>query len=89
MHIAVALLRISEGLDCSIGDVEEQKKSVQTIPGNQSFSQLSQGLQYLIQYLILKIFFINIEFFFTFSLINFLIIFFNHIFLINIYFYSQ
>lgn len=45
MHIAVALLRISEGLDCSIGDrIEEQKKSIQTIPGNQSFSQLSQGL---------------------------------------------
>ncbi|KAG6797449.1 bumetanide-sensitive sodium-(potassium)-chloride cotransporter [Apis mellifera caucasica] len=43
MHIAVALLRISEGLDCSIGDIEEQKKSVQTIPGNQSFSQLSQA----------------------------------------------
>lgn len=43
MHIAVALLRISEGLDC-IGDIEEQKKSIQTIPGNQSFSQLSQGL---------------------------------------------
>lgn len=44
MHIAVALLRISEGLDCSIGDAEEQKKNIQTIPGNQSFSQLSQGL---------------------------------------------
>lgn len=28
MHIAVALLRISEGLDCSmiVGDVDEQKK---------------------------------------------------------------
>lgn len=47
MHIAVALLRISEGLDCSmiVGDVDEQKKNAQTIPGNQSFSQLSQGLQ--------------------------------------------
>lgn len=45
MHIAVALLRISEGLDCStvVGDAEEQKKNVQTIPGNQSFSQLSQA----------------------------------------------
>ncbi|KOC64235.1 Bumetanide-sensitive sodium-(potassium)-chloride cotransporter [Habropoda laboriosa] len=45
MHIAVALLRISEGLDCStvIGDAEEQKKNAQTIPGNQSFSQLSQA----------------------------------------------
>ena len=47
MHIAVALLRISEGLDCStvVGDAEEQKKNTQTIPGNQSFSQLSQGLK--------------------------------------------
>lgn len=47
MHIAVALLRISEGLDCStvVGDAEEQKKNAQTIPGNQSFSQLSQGLK--------------------------------------------
>lgn len=46
MHIAVALLRISEGLDCStvVGDAEEEKKNAQTIPGNQSFSQLSQGL---------------------------------------------
>ncbi|CAD1473390.1 unnamed protein product, partial [Heterotrigona itama] len=45
MHIAVALLRISEGLDCStvVGDAEEQKKNAQTIPGNQSFSQLSQA----------------------------------------------
>ncbi|OAD57765.1 Bumetanide-sensitive sodium-(potassium)-chloride cotransporter [Eufriesea mexicana] len=45
MHIAVALLRISEGLDCSmiVGDIEEQKKNAQTIPGNQSFSQLSQA----------------------------------------------
>ncbi|KAK9298693.1 hypothetical protein QLX08_008060 [Tetragonisca angustula] len=45
MHIAVALLRISEGLDCStvVGDAEEQKKNTQTIPGNQSFSQLSQA----------------------------------------------
>ncbi|XP_043523136.1 bumetanide-sensitive sodium-(potassium)-chloride cotransporter [Frieseomelitta varia] len=45
MHIAVALLRISEGLDCStvVGDAEEQKRNTQTIPGNQSFSQLSQA----------------------------------------------
>ncbi|XP_068978847.1 bumetanide-sensitive sodium-(potassium)-chloride cotransporter [Bombus flavifrons] len=45
MHIAVALLRISEGLDCStvVGDAEEQKKTAQTIPENQSFSQLSQA----------------------------------------------
>lgn len=46
MHIAVALLRISEGLDYSavIGDFEEHKKSVPiSLPGNQSFSQLSQA----------------------------------------------
>lgn len=46
MHIAVALLRIQEGLDCSavIGDVEDPKNLAPTsIPGNQSFSQLSQG----------------------------------------------
>ncbi|XP_076393216.1 sodium chloride cotransporter 69 [Megachile rotundata] len=46
MHIAVALLRISEGLDCSatIGDNDEQKKNIpSTLPGNQSFSQLSQA----------------------------------------------
>lgn len=44
MHIAVALLRLSEGLDQSaiVGDVEDQKQKM-TIPGNQSFSQLSQG----------------------------------------------
>lgn len=48
MHIAVALLRISEGLDYSavMGDVDDQKKNAPaSIPGNQSFSQLSQGLQ--------------------------------------------
>lgn len=46
MHVAVALLRVSEGLDYSavIGDIEEQKKIAPTsIPGNQSFSQLSQA----------------------------------------------
>ncbi|XP_076640567.1 sodium chloride cotransporter 69 isoform X1 [Colletes latitarsis] len=46
MHIAVALLRISEGLDYSavIGDIEEQKKNMPiSLPGNQSFSQLSQA----------------------------------------------
>ncbi|XP_076232956.1 sodium chloride cotransporter 69 isoform X2 [Calliopsis andreniformis] len=46
MHIAVALLRISEGLDHSavMGDVDDQKKNTAaTIPGNQSFSQLSQA----------------------------------------------
>ncbi|KAG7208571.1 hypothetical protein KM043_014784 [Ampulex compressa] len=46
MHVAVALLRISEGLDCSavIGDSEDQKKPPTTsIPANQSFSQLSQA----------------------------------------------
>lgn len=47
MHIAVALLRIQEGLDSSgvITEVEEQKRFVPTvIPANQSFSQLSQGI---------------------------------------------
>ncbi|KZC10308.1 Bumetanide-sensitive sodium-(potassium)-chloride cotransporter [Dufourea novaeangliae] len=46
MHTALALLRISEGLDhgIAIGDVEEQKKNLpSSIPGNQSFSQLSQA----------------------------------------------
>lgn len=46
MHVAVALLRIQEGLDSSppIGDIEDPKKLAPTsIPGNQSFSQLSQG----------------------------------------------
>jgi len=46
MHIAVALLRLQEGLDCNttVGDVEDQKRLAPTsIPGNQSFSQLSQG----------------------------------------------
>ncbi|KAH0951482.1 hypothetical protein HN011_002827 [Eciton burchellii] len=46
MHIAVALLRLQEGLDCNTiaGDVEDQKKLAPTsIPGNQSFSQLSQA----------------------------------------------
>lgn len=47
MHIAVALLRIQEGLDSSgvITEVEEQKRFVPAvIPANQSFSQLSQGI---------------------------------------------
>ncbi|XP_020283580.1 bumetanide-sensitive sodium-(potassium)-chloride cotransporter [Pseudomyrmex gracilis] len=46
MHIAVALLRLQEGLDCSavVGDVEDQKRLAPTsIRGNQSFSQLSQA----------------------------------------------
>nr|XP_034182937.1 bumetanide-sensitive sodium-(potassium)-chloride cotransporter [Osmia lignaria]XP_034182938.1 bumetanide-sensitive sodium-(potassium)-chloride cotransporter [Osmia lignaria]XP_034182940.1 bumetanide-sensitive sodium-(potassium)-chloride cotransporter [Osmia lignaria] len=46
MHIAVALLRLTEGLDCSatIGDNDEQKRNTSTtLPGNQSFSQLSQA----------------------------------------------
>lgn len=46
MHIAVALLRLQEGLDCSaiVGDVEDHRRLAPTsIPGNQSFSQLSQG----------------------------------------------
>ncbi|XP_011171411.1 bumetanide-sensitive sodium-(potassium)-chloride cotransporter [Solenopsis invicta] len=46
MHVAVALLRLQEGLDCSatIGDAEDQKRLAPTsIPGNQSFSQLSQA----------------------------------------------
>ncbi|XP_026672114.1 bumetanide-sensitive sodium-(potassium)-chloride cotransporter [Ceratina calcarata] len=44
MHIAVALLRVSEGLDSGTvaGDAEEQKKNAQ-IPQTQSFSQLSQA----------------------------------------------
>ncbi|XP_018059118.1 PREDICTED: bumetanide-sensitive sodium-(potassium)-chloride cotransporter [Atta colombica] len=45
MHIAVVLLRLQEGLDSStIGDVEDSKRLAPTsIPGNQSFSQLSQA----------------------------------------------
>ncbi|KYM96976.1 Bumetanide-sensitive sodium-(potassium)-chloride cotransporter [Cyphomyrmex costatus] len=45
MHIAVVLLRLQEGLDSSaIGDIEDQKRLAPTsIPGNQSFSQLSQA----------------------------------------------
>lgn len=46
MHIAVVLLRVQEGLDCSVivEDAEDQKRLMPTsIPGNQSFSQLSQG----------------------------------------------
>ncbi|XP_033219683.1 bumetanide-sensitive sodium-(potassium)-chloride cotransporter [Belonocnema kinseyi] len=46
MHIAVALLRVSEGLDFSavIEDVEEHRRVMLTmIRGNQSFSQLSQA----------------------------------------------
>ncbi|KAL6255261.1 hypothetical protein P5V15_013599 [Pogonomyrmex californicus] len=46
MHIAVALLRLQEGLDCStiVGDVDDQRRLAPTsIPGNQSFSQLSQA----------------------------------------------
>ena len=47
MHVAVALLRLSEGLDHSaiLGDVEDPKRTAtSTIRGNQSFSQLSQGI---------------------------------------------
>uniref|UniRef100_A0A0C9QA88 NKCL_1 protein n=1 Tax=Fopius arisanus TaxID=64838 RepID=A0A0C9QA88_9HYME len=46
MHIAVAILRLSEGLDCSsvLNEAEDSKRSATTtIRGNQSFSQLSQG----------------------------------------------
>ncbi|XP_063980196.1 bumetanide-sensitive sodium-(potassium)-chloride cotransporter [Diachasmimorpha longicaudata] len=46
MHIAVAILRLSEGLDCSsvLNEVEDPKRSATTtIRGNQSFSQLSQA----------------------------------------------
>ena len=46
MHIAVALLRVSEGLDFSavMEDVEEYRRTIlPTLRGNQSFSQLSQG----------------------------------------------
>lgn len=47
MHIAVAILRISEGLDygTAVEEAEEQKKLLSpSIRGNQSFSQLSQGM---------------------------------------------
>ena len=47
MHVAVALLRVSEGLDygTAIEEVQElnKNKSQNAIPTNQSFSQLSQG----------------------------------------------
>ncbi|KAK0180491.1 hypothetical protein PV327_006127 [Microctonus hyperodae] len=46
MHVAVVLLRLSEGLDCSaiLNDIDDPKKSAtMTIRGNQSFSQLSQA----------------------------------------------
>lgn len=46
MHVAVAILRISEGFDNSeiLNETpENSKKSSVTIRGNQSFSQLSQG----------------------------------------------
>ncbi|XP_051157409.1 bumetanide-sensitive sodium-(potassium)-chloride cotransporter [Leptopilina boulardi] len=46
MHIAVALLRVTEGLDFSavMEDVEEHRRTIlPTIRGNQSFSQLSQA----------------------------------------------
>ncbi|KAK2585480.1 hypothetical protein KPH14_010136 [Odynerus spinipes] len=46
MHVAVALLRIKEGLDSSgvIPEVEEQRRfAPSVIPANQSFSQLSQA----------------------------------------------
>lgn len=47
MHVAVVLLRLTEGLDCSaiLNDIDDPKKSAtMTIRGNQSFSQLSQGI---------------------------------------------
>lgn len=46
MHVAVALLRVSDGLDHSaiMEETDESKKLITTtIRGNQSFSQLSQG----------------------------------------------
>ncbi|XP_043502652.1 bumetanide-sensitive sodium-(potassium)-chloride cotransporter [Polistes fuscatus] len=46
MHVAVALLRIREGLDSSgvITEAEEQKRFAPAVlPANQSFSQLSQA----------------------------------------------
>ncbi|XP_024941406.1 bumetanide-sensitive sodium-(potassium)-chloride cotransporter isoform X2 [Cephus cinctus] len=46
MHIAVALLRVSEGLDYGVamGEAEDQRKiSASALPANQSFSQLSQA----------------------------------------------
>ncbi|OXU28442.1 hypothetical protein TSAR_008414 [Trichomalopsis sarcophagae] len=46
MHIAVALLRMSEGLDYEFCDEENQdlqKKPTARLPPNQSFSQLSQA----------------------------------------------
>ncbi|XP_034943352.1 bumetanide-sensitive sodium-(potassium)-chloride cotransporter [Chelonus insularis] len=45
MHIAVAILRLSEGFDHSalVNETEDSKKSSVTIRGNQSFSQLSQA----------------------------------------------
>lgn len=46
MHIAVALLRMSEGLDyeyCDEENQDSQKKPTARLPPNQSFSQLSQG----------------------------------------------
>ena len=51
MHIAVALLRLSEGLDYENAeeDQESQKKNPSAkIPSNQSFTQLSQGKIYKI-----------------------------------------
>ena len=44
MHIAVALLRIPEGLDYDNMDEETQDPQKKPrLPPNQSFSQLSQG----------------------------------------------
>lgn len=45
MHVAVVLLRLSEGLDYSwvLNDSEFPKRNTTTIRGNQSFSQLSQA----------------------------------------------
>ncbi|XP_011267934.2 bumetanide-sensitive sodium-(potassium)-chloride cotransporter [Camponotus floridanus] len=43
MHIAVALLRLQEGLDCSVIGEDQKRLMPTSIPGNQSFSQLSQA----------------------------------------------
>lgn len=47
MHVAVALLRVSEGLDygTAVEEIQELKKkqSHAGLPPNQSFSQLSTG----------------------------------------------
>jgi hypothetical protein len=45
MHIAVALLRMSDGLNYEIieEDAQDLHKKTNRLPANQSFSQLSQG----------------------------------------------